>query len=250
MLVSGFINLNILEPNRDNNRSIVKYIELGQKLLDLEVPKIIFLDESVIDKFKINESNTTIVKFNFEDLYLYQYHDIIISQCTNPSPNIVKDSKYYMMVQNQKPMWVTEACKLFPEISHFYWIDFGIFHISNNDQLFSKTILDISCNLDRIKIPGCWDPKQIQITDNQIFNSASVMWYFCGGFFIGHRNQLMLFNDLVKNQLNLMIRSKRITFEVNIWLSVYRDHPELFDWYLANHDISMISVPSKKFCTK
>jgi hypothetical protein len=45
-IVSAFICIN------NSNRSIDKYIELGKILLKSNVNKIIFIDESIIDKFK------------------------------------------------------------------------------------------------------------------------------------------------------------------------------------------------------
>jgi hypothetical protein len=58
-LVSGFIS------NVNNNRNLEIYYNLAKKILVLEIPKIIFVDELMYDLMKNDEyPNTMIIKYD------------------------------------------------------------------------------------------------------------------------------------------------------------------------------------------
>lgn len=241
VLVTSFINLYLREPNRSKSQD--EYLQLGQQLLDLSIPKIVFLDSSIIDQFQINCDHTEAVKTNFEDLHLYQHLEHIQNQCTHSSPNPVKDTKNYLMIIAEKTFWIERAIELYPDAEHLFWIDLGILHIMPDKPTALSKISHIPAKLkvtEKILIPGCWNPKDVTLTDLQILFCDNPLWYFCGGFFGGTPKQLLQFHHFVKEKLQIMLSLNRLVFEVNIWLMIYRDHPELFDWYPADHNLSMI----------
>ena len=73
-IVSAFItNVNV-----NPTKSIKTYIENGKLLLQANIPKIIFLDETIFDEFK-NYSNelTKLIKIKKEEIYLYKYINLL-----------------------------------------------------------------------------------------------------------------------------------------------------------------------------
>lgn len=73
-----------------------------------------------------------------------------------------------------------------------------------------------------------------------------ICWRFCGGFFIGDKNSLLSFYDVsiarFEEFLNL---TKKLVWEVNYWAWL-----ELMGyispvWYLADHNDSIINIPTE-----
>lgn len=242
LCVCGFLNLSKSDPSINEFRSVRTYLSLGQKVLNISIPKIVFLDESVIPLLSINPKYNTIVKFKFEEMYLYQFYNDIINNCTSPSPYPKKDTKNYIMVQNQKTMWIEKAISLFPEYTHYYWLDFGIFHLSENDSEFSNAIENLHYRIhktDRITIPGCWDHKKYPVSEKDLIHRDMSFWYFCGGLVAGPKDKLLIFNDLVKFKLQQLLKKKRLTFDVTVWKLLYDEYPDLFEWYYGIHGLPM-----------
>ncbi len=89
---------------------------------------------------------------------------------------------------------------------------------------------------DMVKIPGCWKLNCFDINND----FTRVNWYFCGGFFIGHKNVLLEFEKQVKKELTYIIDNENtLIVEVNIWFRLWRNKNILFDWYYGDHNSSM-----------
>jgi hypothetical protein len=70
-LVTAFlcnVNKNIL--------SVDQYIKYGKKLIETSIPKIVFIDETIVDQFCDNY-NTLIIPFKKSDLFLFNQQDKI-----------------------------------------------------------------------------------------------------------------------------------------------------------------------------
>jgi hypothetical protein len=123
-----------LETN-ENNR---KYDEHFIPLLRANVNKVIFIDTTVIDKYKSYENhNTKIVSFVKESGYLYGHIDNLANFCLNTN-NPEKDTVEFMFTMCNKTEWVREATTLnYFNTNRFMWVDFGIRHIFRcNDEEF------------------------------------------------------------------------------------------------------------------
>ena len=144
---------NVLNEIEDDNKRVLQYIYLGRKLLELNVEKIIFIEESIYDKYlkeyNYESNKTRFIFIKRENIYLNDYRDKITNFniiTTNPS----KDTIDYMFVQCNKTEWITKAIEINPfNTDNYIWIDFGIYHIFNNNlDLFQTEI----CKLNSINL--------------------------------------------------------------------------------------------------
>ena len=95
-----------------------------------------------------------------------------------------------------------------------------------------------SKSYDKIRIASCWDPTKEK---KELDIYRVIRWYFAGGIFGGSKEKLIEFADLTKKKCLYMIHTyHHIMWEVNIWFLIFKEQPELFDWYLTDHNPSMI----------
>jgi hypothetical protein len=235
-----------LLTNVNGYRSIEKYVEYGKKLIALPINKVIFIERAVhaehFSEFTDANLHTTFVFIEKSDLYLYKYAD----QITNFSPNTdnpEKDTLEYMFVQCNKTEWLREAIELNPHKSnHFVWIDFGIWHMIRDDQVFTDSCMKIASFGLNALIPlgvriACGNPLFEHFDD--LYKTIS--WFFLGSIFGGDRDSILKFADLVKNKCIHIIQEHRtIMWEINVWQMVHAVNPELFLCYEANHDASIL----------
>ena len=229
-----------LITNINNNRNIEKYIEYGKKLLECKIPKMIFIEQETFDTYFLNNTyeNVKFVITKKDDLYLYKYYDNI----TNFSildGNKEKDTIEYMFIQCHKTEWIKQAINInYYNTEQFIWLDFGIYHMMNNDEKFNDNINNLNNKeYDNVRIASCWDPKTTYVVD--IYRR--VAWYFAGSIFGGHYEKLLIFADLMKKKcLSIINDNQYIMWEINIWYLIYKEHPELFNCYNSNHNPSII----------
>jgi hypothetical protein len=67
------------------------------------------------------------------------------------------------------------------------------------------------------------------------------LFYFAGGLFIGHKNSIKIFDELVKKETLKLLQQNKITYEVNIWYLIYLKNHDLFTVKWADHNITMVS---------
>ena len=264
-LVSGYINIESIEcpvNNQDNlqqrDQTFPIYCERGQKLINIPIKKIIFIDARYIDQFRGNEF-TRLIPITLEEMEIYPYYLQILSEnIAILSPNPKKDTALFHIIQIAKTEFVKKAIELdSPDIfeskttentenSIYAWIDFGISKIFKDDSCeFETAIMNIPQTLDNIKpntikIPGCWKPNP-----NDTQNDFSrINWYFSGGFFIGYRDILLEFEKLVKKELESILENEKyLIFEVNIWFRIWRNgFGNSLDWYYGNHDEGLVRI--------
>jgi len=237
IIVSGFIS------NSNTYRNIENYINYGKKLIDIPINKIIFIEKEVYDEYFNDKSDsfTTFIFLKKEDIYLYEYYD----QITNFEPNTTnpsKDTIDYMFIQCYKTEFIRMAIEStieHNESNQFIWIDFGIYHIfGDNLELFNNLMLNLnsSYEYDLIRISGgIYFPP----TEETIY--TNICWCFLGGIFGGEKNKLLHFANLMKQKcIDIIATQNTITWEVNIWYLIYKEFPELFSIYIANHDATIL----------
>ena len=236
--VKAFLDLNTLEKNRPGDKNTSFYIQKGIELLSYPYSFIVFIDN---DSYKLLPENVrsceTITFYTVEIETLPVYY-LLDPNLTLPSGrNMKKDTYHYLCVNISKTSLIEKAIEYNPyESTHFAWIDFGILHIIKDNE--KDQIKDALYNIsnyreNRIRIPGCIDPK------NGVPNLLSFkdfpLWVFCGGFFCGEKNELKKFSADV---LDVLRKMDFMTWEVNIWASICTDK---FDWYKADHNLSMLT---------
>jgi hypothetical protein len=236
-IVSAFLT------NVNNNRNPEVYIEYGKNLLNLKIPKIIFIEEIIYNTYLKNEEYnfTKFVFFKKEQMYYYPLLDKI-DHTNIETSNTNKDTVEYMMVQCHKTEWVKMAIDMnFFNTNQFIWIDFGIYHIfENNKQLFNVCMSSLKDrNFNKIRIAcGCLSSYYL---NNKTNVYPRIIWCFLGGIFGGSSNVLLKFASLMKIKCMYLINHYKILpWEVNIWYLIYFDCPDIFDYYIGEHDFSMI----------
>lgn len=226
MIISAYINI---QRNSPNVKSLQDYLRYAEPLLNLDYPKVIFLEQETISEIKNYHPSTILIPLSKSDIwYKFSTPDL-------PSQgNKEKDTFEYLATQLNKTDWILKAYKLFPNQKQFVWVDFGITHICPSPHFGM-----LKKHYDKIRIPGCIIPSTIK--DSYISHDKP-NWFFCGGLFGGNIEKIISFDFLIKHYASeLYLDKKKITWEVNIWALIYRDFPELFDWYYSDHDCGMIN---------
>ena len=268
IIVSSFIS------NINQQKSIEKYIEYGKILLSDKISnfKIFFIERRIYNTYFNDDTDImkTLYTFKYEDKkynyiildrvifvffekndnYLYNYINEI-TQFNINTDNPGKDTLEYMFVQCHKTEWMKIAINLIELIKtekviddnlQFIWIDFGIFHIFNNETLFYNEIENMSSRpmqlKDKVRIGSCIHPTSIYHSD--IYKN--IAWYFAGGVFGGSADTLLKFANLMKCKCISIIKERNhLMWEVNIWYLIYLKHPELFEPYNCDHNASIIA---------
>lgn len=157
------------------------------------------------------------------------------------------DTKAFMILMNSKIEFVYRAIQdnRFGS-THFAWIDFSIFHVLRNVDSSTKylQLLGNTKFKDQLLVfPGCWDKGR---DENTIFYRVS--WRFCGGFFLGDKDSLSNWYSLYRREFSHILQNNGVLpWEVNIWHYMelqYEFHPQ---WFAANHDDSILRIPSSYF---
>jgi len=232
-LVSAFFT----DVNQE--KSIERYLELGCVLLQANIPKIIFADETMYENIKNFENeNTKIVLTNKEDIYLYKYKNLPNFNVNTTNP--LKDTIEFMFIMCNKTEIVRKAIELnYFNTDQFIWIDFGIKHIFNcSDEEFIQKIESLNHkNYEKVRIATIWNFQNLYLFDIL----KDITWFFAGGVFGGNKDFLIEFADKTKEEcLKIIENEKTIMWEVNIWYLVYLQYPHLFDFYQSNHNQTLI----------
>ena len=240
-IVSAFIT----GVNARKDIDISKYIAYGRKLVEIPVPKVIFIEAEIHRLFFQKDSEAgkySLTEFRIiekESIYLFQYISAITAfdlKTTKPD----KDTIPFLFVQCNKTEWVREVIHRNTfKTAQFTWIDFGIHHIIQDDFLLQKAIQKISrTTCEKVSIGSCWNIRLPFVRD--IYRD--VAWFFAGGIFGGEPEFLLLFADYMKIACLTLIQEKRhLMWETNIWYLVHQAHPEIFSPYLADHDTSLLT---------
>jgi hypothetical protein len=238
-LVSAFI----ANVNSRKDRTLEKYIEYGNILLQTKLQKIIFIDETIFDEFKKYSNEVTyLIPVKKESIYLYEYKELLTNfKLNSKSPK--KDTLEYIFTMCSKTEWIKKAIELnyFNSIN-FIWIDFGIKHIFDCDdnEFITKIENTSKKTYNKIRIGSIWpvDPGNYYNYGN-IFKD--IRWCFAGGVFGGDIKSLLIFSEKTKEIIIKIIKEKNtIMWEVNIWWIVYNEIPYLFDCYDCDHNSSLI----------
>lgn len=248
--VSSFIDLNRLEKRRELKDTEV-YMKNGLKLLEQPYNFVVFVDKQSCETIKTLLSPEQLLRIlliviDISELPVCQ--EVKNENLTMPlhaSPE--KDTYYYMALMISKTFFVKKAIEINPFNSlQFSWIDWGILHIiktENDLDKFNNALEKIDKTItNNIRIPGCIQPNIIK---NKIMsieqNMHHPLWFFCGGFFSGNIKSLLKFYEDMSDCIQLLKTKKFFTWEVNLWAYIYTTRYELFDWYLANHNHTMLS---------
>jgi hypothetical protein len=231
--VTSFIQL--------TTRDIQEYIKHFKKLVVADLKIICFICDKDINVKNIlqpflKHDNLCIVGIDKSKLSAFQLFNKQTQLPTNRT--IDKDNLEFLQLMNAKIELVSIAMKINTTSNYFAWIDFAIMKIIKDNALAINRLFVIEPTASKISIPGCWS-KRDPIQDK-------ICWRFCGGFFIGDRSTIEIFNEKNIEMLNKYSQMNLITWETNIWAEIESETPELFDWYLADHNDTIFDKPPEK----
>lgn len=228
-----------LLTNVNEYRSVDKYIEYGKQLISIPINKVIYVEQYIYDTYfknwEYDEKYTVFRITEKKDNYLYEYLDKLPNFNLNTG-NPGKDTIEYMFVQCNKTEWVRNAILENPYATdQFIWLDFGIRHMFSSDEEFTRQVLSLNSKsyLEvRIAKGACY-PRDIY---------TSIVWYFLGTVFGGHKDELIRFADKMKEKcLSVMNEKGTICWEINLWYLISNEYPELFNGYVADHNNSIVA---------
>lgn len=241
-LVSGFLS----QINTRQDRTIENYVKWSQHLLKCNIPKVIFLEQSIYDLYySKNYANglypqTYFVFIDHNSLSLSRYRKQITHPATSSNPS--KDSLDYLLVQCNKTDWVHQAIDLnIFETDQYVWVDFGLYSIYQDPKGFADALYALqNKNYQNIRIGKIWNLAETP-ESKRLDIYKTVAWYFAGGVFGGHKDQLVLFNLLMQEKCKEIILQKHaLMWEVNVWYLIYLENSHLFNPYYCNHDPGLL----------
>lgn len=229
--------------NVNKSRSYEKYMVYGKKLLAQPIPTVCFLEKQIYDDYFADSTDlfpyTQFHMFERHDNYLMQYENQMMDSFEIYSDNPDKDTPAYMFTQCHKTEWVKMAIEMNSfQTTNFVWIDFGIFHMIQDDLEFALYLEQlVRKKYDAVRIASCMDLKSECKTD--IYRHIS--WYFAGSIFGGSGVRLMEFADTMKSYcLDIIETQNHLMWEINIWYLIYKQDPTFFSAYHSNHDVSIL----------
>ena len=200
----------------------------------------------------------TFVFFEVEGLFLWSSRALAARKFALNTGNPNKDTLEYMMVQCQKTEWMAIASQLNVNggreveqgTAQYIWIDFGAFHMFQGKiDVFQTELYKLRSRMNRnrqglcnshIRIARCWDPNHVHYGD--IYKDVN--WLFAGSVFGGSVVAIDEFAAKMREKCFQIMREKNtLMWEINIWVIIYRESPELFSLYPSDHsDIERLFI--------
>jgi glycosyltransferase involved in cell wall biosynthesis len=203
---------------------------------------VLFTDETNIPPEILTNPSIQVIVLPRTEIKSFQFSDeTILPSQRNPE----KDNREFLGLMNAKPEFVKRASELV-SADAYVWFDAGILKISRHRDRFvermGKFYESHKLHPNQIIIPGCIPREKINFS--QMFSFP--IWRFCGGLFIVPYAHAQNFCDIHREQLEKCKTLNSLTWEVNLFAAMERDHPDLFRWYAADHNDSIVSVPLPK----
>jgi len=188
----------------------------------------VFVSPEHLNKFSVR--NGVVETISLEELEMYSISPHGLPDTRTPE----KDTRNFLILMNAKIELVNRAIGSGKHAStHYAWIDFNIYHVLSDPVASNKlrTLDEMQLPDTCMYVPGCWGPSVVW--DN-------VNWRFCGGFFLGDSASLRKFYEM---QLREYPNLPKLTWEVNTW-AYLESIGWTCDWYAADHDNSILAIPS------
>lgn len=186
--------------------------------------------------------NVQVVFVSKNELGSFRQEDPQLPTGRNPE----KDTLPFLQLLNAKSEFLYRASLIHSVADAFVWFDFDILKLSRDSPRFIRRMGRVQDALelypDKIIIPGCIGMKNVDIS--RMFTSP--IWRFCGGFLVVPRSRTYQFYEM--NMLAMeeeCFKHNRFTWDVNLWAYIEKNHPDMFHWYLADHNDSIVEVPLK-----
>lgn len=235
----------LVKDYNNPGKSVEKYFEHFDILAKTGIPIAIYINPQFEERVKKYGNVKVLELLDVKDTWTYQQVDVNnIGIAANRNP--LKDSMEYMITINSKIECVHKTIQANPfNTEQFAWIDFGIFHVIKDidkSYLMLQNIANNNFVQEGVIIPGCWQLSQKYDYVNQI------NWTFCGGFFLGHKDQLInMWQQYQKFFPQFLKQYNTMVWEVNIWSAMVHENNWRPLWYKADHNDSIIVIPKNYF---
>ena len=243
--VSCFVNINCKEPHKTHQWRMDNFIHIART----GVPVVLYVDDEIKAAYKDTWNqypNVVLRDVDYSKSWTYK----VCSLYKDNLPafrNMVKDSFLFLCLMNMKIEFIVNAVNENPfNTNHFAWIDFNLSHIFKQKKAtceYMKFMTTCKWNPRFIANPGCWERGQgmENIVDN-------INWRFCGGFMIGDGQSFIELFDLYLEHFTVFThRFRHLTWEVNFWAWLEINAKWEITWFKADHDDSIVRVPSHLF---
>ena len=242
-LVTMLYDIRSMENNEvERNRKLDSYIDFSKQfLLKLPFPIMFFIDEneetydaicSIRKEFGLLDK-TYIFMNDFKTTYFYKHLSRLQElqkQFHIRNGEIEHETPLYVILNNNKFDCIDKAINMNPFSStHFVWIDFGINHVSRNNEYIFDWINQVP---DKIK-QMCINP----FTENTPCKDHFRFIYhnMSGGLFSGSLENMKKYSELFKNKTEEIYNDNWYQIDEAVMTMVQRDNPDLFDLYYGDY---------------
>jgi len=217
----------------NSNSSQDSILENFKPFLDTNLKIVVFTD---IESLPIGSVQTVLLPK--DELVAFSQAEATLPEYRNKE----KDTLDFLQLMNAKSEFIYRAKKLIGA-KVYVWFDFGILKIIRDKRQFIESMTDIELSAvdGRVVIPGCISKEEVN------FNNLFVypIWRFCGGILIVSSSVVDTFYDLHLKELEKCRNLGTLTWEVNLWASIEHINPDIFHWYKADHNDTIIPVSKK-----
>lgn len=212
-----------------------EYVSLFYDLGISGLPIVLFVDPSMVYKFRIFPSSVKVIGLPLQEVELYQ----IAMGYTGELPSgrtPAKDTKEFYGLMNSKIEFVKRAAALFPA-DKYMWIDFGICKIFKNTERVLAKLGELETRpFTKMYLPGCW-------SFGRSMSVEGINWRYCGGFFVIPADFIIRFFDHSRAVLRdfCTMPQYKLTWETNVWTVIEMcAERENMVWFFADHNDTMV----------
>lgn len=234
-IITSLYDIRSLESNdtAENIKRIDRYFELGNFILSLEYPLIIYTEEKLKEKIlslrpKEYHDITTIKVIPLEKIYYYKNVEKIklLQQGGYVIKNrsLTKDTPLYISLVNNKFWFMEESInENIYKSDRFLWMDFGINHVAEYPESIRRWFRNMP---EKIR---CLECNLNLDNDNYREYFTEIHHNTAGGIISGTCDNMLKYVKLCQVQAVKILEDNWYQLEEAIMGMVTRDNPELFD---------------------
>lgn len=204
----------------------------------------VFTDYENLDTLCITP-NIRFLKVPKQELYAYKQTIFSLPEARNPK----KDTADYIQIGLSKSEFVRNVHAI-QKSDVYVWFNYDILSLSSNLQTMiarmERAVDSFRCEPNKILVPGCVAKDRV--------NYAALMkypiWRFCGNYAIIPNQLVESFFEKTVEFLDSCEKLKALTWEFNMYAAIEKQYPDLFHWYSADHNDSIVQAPLPKSAKK
>lgn len=244
--VTAFLDLN---EDRSKDKDPDRCFNLFRKLASSGISICLFVSSNFLNNaiaICSEYSNIYLMPtIELTDTWTYNHTKYIQNLELPNSRTTYHDTFNFLVLMNSKIEFVNKAIEKNPfNTHHFAWIDFSICHVIHEQDTLQRLNIYGHSNLKDTMclFPACWTKEQSALEMSNICNS--IHWRFCGGFFIGDKYSLISLYTIYREYYTHFLEiNKTLVWEVNFWAWLENKGYWSPEYYLADHNDSILSIP-------